>query len=220
MKKIFTKSEHGNVLFVILIAITLFVAIVFALSKDSGNTENTVSDIKLEKQVEQLLSHMNIIKTKVVTMIDVNGVFPSSVSAIKPGDVGFDTSPHIQKIYHPLGGGIEYTNSIGGTTGIVYNNSLTITGIGTASADIAMIANIASLKYCQMLNKKLYNSTNVPMITDATATNMLTPVTATLDDATTCSATGGCDNVAYQCLVSDGSSGTIIYVYHHLLYAR
>ncbi len=214
----FNKSEKGNVLFIILIAIALFATLSFALKGSGNNAEDMFSDIQVEKQAEQLIAHMSAIKAKVVTMIEVNSTNPADISAIIPTDANFNTTPppNMNKIYHPLGGGITYTDSMAGASGIVYNNTLTITGVGTASADIAMVAEVPSLRYCQTINETLLGSNNVPTITDATGTNMLAPAAVTLDDATTCSATGGCDNVAYQCIQT--ASGT--YIYYHLLYAR
>ncbi len=208
-------SERGGVLFLILIGIALLAALSVAMIDEETGVESIADKMKLGGQVELLLTHMDTISNKVSLMVDVNLVAPANVKDLKLGDVGYTTQPHVDKIYHPLGGGIEYTDTIGDATGIVYHNGLTITGIGTATADIAMIAVVPSLAYCEVLNKKLHGSTTVPEITVASYGNITTKVAESLDDATTCVAAGGCDEVAYQC-VTDGSGN---YLYYHLLYA-
>ncbi len=212
------KFEKGNVLFLILIAIALFGALSFAMTKDRGSSMAYVQDQRVMSDVSRLLTHSGVMRATVHRMIG-DGVTVAALSADEPiADAAtFEVAPHEHKIYHILGGGVTFTNNIGGASDIEINKDAIITDVGaTGAADILLTTPVDDLSTCQEINMMLHGHTNIPEITDAAYADLVGETAVTLSDATTCNAAGGCDAVAFQCVVSNSGS----YAYYHVLYAQ
>jgi type II secretory pathway pseudopilin PulG len=211
------KAQSGNVLFIILVAVAILAMLTAAVSRQSGQNVKSLDGEELTQNIALLLSHADLMKSVVQRMI-VDGANPGNISGVLPQDAGFATAPHGDKIYHPYGGGLQYSGIIGGTSGMLFHNDVTITGVGAgATAELVMTVIIPSQAYCLAINKKLYGAVaSIPTISGGGTyfADLTTGASAvTLDDGTTCSA---CDNTPHQC-VTDGAGS---YTYYHTLYAR
>ena len=213
-----TQNESGNVLFLILIAIALFGALSFTMTQNQRGSTRYVQDQRIVTEVSRLLTHTGIIRAALHRMMS-DGVTAATFSAEEPvADAAtYVVAPHEHKIYHILGGGVTFIGSIGDASDIEINSDVTITDVGaTPAAEIVLTTPVDGLRTCQEINMMLHGRTTIFEITDAAYTDLLGETAVTLSDATTCNAGGGCDAVAYQCVVN--SSGA--YAYYHVLHAE
>ena len=212
-----TGAERGNALFIVLIAIIVLGLLTRMLASSSEQQTDGMSREMRAMNIDRLLAHAAVLSSTVNQMI-ANGVDPSAVSTLKSGDAGFTTSPHQAKIYHPLGGGIEYISSLDSATNFKVATAQTITGIGasnalTTGAEILFIAQVSSAM-CSSINTKLLGSSTVPSMTDANFTIFIADSAAQVINAGNCAS---CVNVAQQC-IKNVSANT--YAYYNTLYAR
>jgi hypothetical protein len=135
----------------------------------------------------------------------------TTLSLLKPGDAGYETSPHNLKIYHPLGGGVAYMAQTSSGADVVANSfginkAAIIKGVGSTDAvvgDIVFTAKVTTAAYCQRVNQILNGSAAVPVLTTADFDTLFTAGTAVTVDATNCAA---CVNAARLCVSNTGAT--------------
>jgi len=189
------KSQSGNVLFMLLIAIALL-AIITAVISNSGQQQKDALDRQtMDAQVSVMINHLAAINSAILQTVihgeDVSQVY-LDISTLKAGDDGFDTAPHKMKIYHPLGGGISYMSASSNTddkavaTNFNINPASIIKGIGKTDdtiGDILFTAKIMSEDYCKFINKKIAGTDTIPEMSNATFDSLFTNNnTVTIDD--------------------------------------
>lgn len=210
-------GEKGNALFIVLIAIIVLGLLTKMLSSSSEQQSDGMSREMRAINIDRLLNHAGVLSVTVNQMI-ANGVDPTAISELKSGDAGFTTAPHQGKLYHPMGGGIEYISSLDSATNFKIATSQSITGIGdsdalTTGAEILFIAQVTA-SMCSDINKKLSGSTAVPAMTDGNFTVFIADSGAQVITGGICAS---CVNVSQQC-VSNVSGDN--YAYYQTLYAR
>ncbi len=211
IKKRSFRGERGNVLFMILLAIVVLGALTMAISQNSTEQSDVIPRQTQDDQINRMLTYASALGSALQQMV-VSGENPltlySSLSLLKPGDAGFETSPNNLKIYHPLGGGITYqsasspdTNAI--ATNFNINAGSIITGVGATNTigDIVFVATVSSAAYCARINQILYNSAAVPTMNSATFTSLFTNNTTVTVNGGNCAS---CVNMKQYC-VTNGS---------------
>lgn len=103
-------SESGNALIYVLIAIVLFAALGFTLSRQNSNTSTKeIDDAKKELFATQIITYATQTKS-VIDQMSFTGTDFDEFDFTKPNESGFNTAPNIHKIYHPQGGGLSLSN--------------------------------------------------------------------------------------------------------------
>lgn len=101
------KKERGNALLYVLIAVALFAALSFTLSDQTDTQEAAyLSQDKAELYASQIISYAAQAKSAIDQMM-FTGTRINDLDFTKPGEAGFDTAPHINKVFHPQGGGLN-----------------------------------------------------------------------------------------------------------------
>lgn len=211
------KSQRGNALFIILIAIVLLGFLTRMLASTSEQQSDGMSRESNQMNVSRLLNHAGAISLSVNGMI-ANNTDPDDITGIKSGDAGFTTAPHQGKIYHPLGGGIEYISSIDDATDFTIATAQTITGLGasdalTTGAEILFVAQVPQ-SLCAALNTHLLGSATIPTMTDANFTVFVADSGAQVINAGICAS---CVNVPRQCV---SNVAVTDFAYYDALYPR
>lgn len=99
-------SERGNALIYVLIAIVLFGALSFTLSRQGSTTgTDEISDASAEILAMELITYSAQVKSVIDQMMITGSDIDDFVFTL-PSESGFNTAPHIHKIYHPQGGGL------------------------------------------------------------------------------------------------------------------
>lgn len=111
-----SKTESGNVLFIILVAIALFAALSFAISNmmRSGNAE-AISEQRASILADEILAYARDIRQTVQNLRISNGCEPEDISFENSVVAGYTHSPVADdkcKVFHPSGGGLSYIKPV------------------------------------------------------------------------------------------------------------
>jgi len=180
------KSEAGNGLIYVLIAIALFAALSFTLGRQTDTSEaGSLSDEKAELYATQLISYAAQAKSAVDQMMFTSSTSIDELDFTQPTDATFDTAPLIHKVYHPQGGGLVPgrlpaeaiqqidTNPPAGWYLGRFNN---VEWTATSDQDVILVAYQIDQKICELINEKINGSSVIPFLT----TNMNVPL---IDDS-------------------------------------
>ena len=115
-----TLQSKGNALFIILITVSLFAALSYAVSNSFRGGGNTISDEQARIGANEILSAMDSIKQGYHYLWYEKGCSIDEISFIKAGKESgvedFDAlSPRGDEscdMFHPMGGGIEYPENL------------------------------------------------------------------------------------------------------------
>lgn len=214
------RREDGNVLMIILVAIALLAMLTALVSRSTEQQSDSLSRQTMDDEISRMLTQTSALGGALSQMI-VNGENAATLyqaPSVGPPPVGldmvtsgapFETAPHNLKIYHPMGGGINFmpTSSPGlspAATSFNINAGSIITGVGADVAgvgDIVFTALISSAAYCQRINTIISGSSTVPGMAAAAFTTLFTSSTAVTINAAACAS---CVNVSRLC-VSNGA---------------
>lgn len=179
-------DESGNALFLILIAVTLFAALSFAVTQsNSGGSGQSVSQETALINSSQITQYPSGIRTGVTRML-IKGTAVSELVFDPPGDAGY-TSNTDRQVFHPNGGGVSYQfptpDTVTDTTSTwVFKNNVTVTDIGTASPEIVAFLPNVRRTICEQINRSVSGSTNIPTVAIATAAIQAEATANTLDE--------------------------------------
>ena len=201
------RREKGNVLFIILIAIAALALLTQMLSHSSVEQSDALSRQAQDDEISRMLTQAAVLSGAIRQMV-INGEDAAALylnlSILKPGDAGFETSPHYLKIYHPFGGGIKYMSSSSGSSSTVatdfnISSASIITGVGATDTlgDILFTSKISSESLCKKVNKILTGSTAVPPILATADFDLLFAGTAITIAAGNCAS---CVNIPRLCV--------------------
>jgi hypothetical protein len=176
-------SQHGNVLFLILIAVVLFAALSYAVTQssrtgggDAGRETNLIGSAEVTQ-------YPAAIKTSIVRMI-INGISYEQLKFNPPSDFAGLGSELTEGVFHPVGGGAAYAPAganvmSNGTPGPWYfNASFEVENIGTSSAGnpdgndfIAFLPGIKAA-ICDKLNEETNGITTIPVASAIASTDV------------------------------------------------
>lgn len=207
------RSERGNALIYVLIAVALFAALSFTLGRQTDTEEvEILSEEKADLYATQLISYATQAKSVVDQMMFIGGRI-SDLDFTRPSEAGFNTAPHGNKVLHPEGGGLSLASLPSGV--VAQSTSDPVPGwyIGrfnnvewTASSnqDVILVAYQISQAVCEKINEKITGSSAIPTMTDSIKDVMIddTYHTGTNTDLTTDSGDicPDCENIGSLCV--------------------
>lgn len=221
-------SERGNVMVYVLIAIALFAALSFTLSRQTDTDEaGGLDEQKAELYATQMISFTAQVKSALDQMTFINtdvGDFDFTL----PTAANFNTPPHINKVYHPEGGGItlarlapnvifeENSNPQAGWYMGRFNN---VEWTPDTATDVLLVAHQIHADVCRRLNLKVTGTETIPAISGGTLASYFVDAAyhsgANQDfEVASCAA---CEN--YQSLCVSNAGGTA-YSFYNVLMAR
>jgi hypothetical protein len=101
------RREQGNVLFLILMAVVLFAALSYAITKSTRSGDANTSSEKAQLTASAIMNYNSAIRVAVMRM-QISGIDPATIDFALPTDTGFSTPPFTRKVFHPQGGGVSY----------------------------------------------------------------------------------------------------------------
>lgn len=169
------EQERGNALIYVLVAIALFAALGFTLSRQTSNSGGTdeLSAAKAEMMATQLITYANQAKAAVDQMM-FTGTTIDDLIFTQPGEAGFNIAPHIHKVYHPQGGGLTQstipstaraeisTNPVG--VGWYMGRFNNVEWTDSTQTDVILTAYQISEPVCAALNKLITGDDNIPAL--------------------------------------------------------
>jgi hypothetical protein len=182
------RSESGNVLFLILIAVALFAALSYAVTQSSRSGSGDASSETNLISSAALTQYPASIRTAIIRMIVSSGADVTALQFDPPADfaaTGGCTAVPDNCVFHPSGGGGTYANAPGdvmeaggsNTDGVwSYNADFEIINLGISSTGTGgeegneVIAFLPGIKQsvCTKLNESL-NFGTTPVITTTIA---------------------------------------------------
>ncbi len=212
------QRESGNALVYVLIAIALFAALSMTMGRqtDTGET-GTLSDERADLYATQIISYAAQSKQIIDQMIFTNTDIPD-LDFVLPSVAAFNTAPHIDKVYHPEGGGLMQgripaearTSAITDPDpGWYFGRFNNVEWTATAGTDVILIAYQISQQVCEKINEKVTGSTVIPVMTDSIKETMIddsfygagTNTDLTTDPGDICPA---CDKMSSLCVQNQG----------------
>lgn len=168
--------ERGNALVYVLIAIVLFSALSFTLSRQSGTDE--ASDLDRQKAkfyATQMIGYATQTKSAIDQLLFM-GTEVADLDFTLPSDPTFNTAPHLDKVFHPEGGGLNLatlssaaidqniTDPVAGWYLGRFNN---VDWTPTAGDDVILIAYQIRREICQQINFAITGSIVIPTMGDS-----------------------------------------------------
>ena len=179
------QKESGNALIYVLIAIALFAALSFTLSRQTDTGEaGTLSDERAELYATQIISYAAQAKSAIDQMI-FSGARINDLDFIPPSNVNFNggtQKDRTNRVFHPEGGGLvlgrlpeqaidqNITDPVAGWYIGRFNNIEWTSGTGN---DVILIAYQISQQVCEKINEKVNGSTAVPTMGDSIRETMI-----------------------------------------------
>lgn len=162
------RSEKGNVLFLILIAVALFAALSYVVTQSTRSGGGSTEREKNILSSAQMTQYPTALRTSIIRMV-LAGVAIENVKFDAPGDPGFTSqSNSAQLVFHPQGGGATYQSAPSelAATGSsqlpwYYNANFYVPGVGidpVSGSDgndvIAFLPGVSS-GVCRQVNEEL-----------------------------------------------------------------
>lgn len=210
-------NEQGNALFIVIIAIAVLGMLSYAVMQSSEQPTAMADDTARDEQIARMFAYAATTAGTLNQMIaagaDANTLY-TTLDTTAPTASGFSTAPFNTKLYHPLGGGLNYVTSSGAVTSSAtvattygINKASIITDVGQSNAtigDMPFTAVITNAPACERINYMLTGSIAMPVMDVATYQNLfLNNVTVTLN-AATCA---DCVAKAQICVVNSDTTG-------------
>lgn len=212
-------NQRGSILLYILIAVVLFAAIGFAVSRMmSGNADAGSREIA-RLGAQSILEYTQKAKLLVQDM-KLNGVDTANLSFLKTGDAGYTTAPHTNKVFHPEGGGLPLPQlspvlvaDVFVPVSGVYMVRNVIEDVGSTADDVIVSIRGLRKNVCEELNKQLNGSTTIPS-TGANNHNALFVTGGTDLDAGVCAS---CVAIPAKCV---SQTGPTLYTFYSVIDAN
>lgn len=174
-----TNTQRGNAMIYVLIALALFGFLTLTLSRqnDQADGEN-INDEMAEFYANELINYTAAAQNAIDMML-ASGSEINDLDFVLPSDAAFNTGSNIHKLFHPQGGGLNYQEkfnsdiietSSGSPAGwyFIKNN---VAWTPSVSNDVILSAFSIKKNICEMLNKKITGSTDIPIHTNAGGTS-------------------------------------------------
>lgn len=210
-------GEKGNALIYVLIAIALFAALGFTLSRQSRNGDvSEIDDAKAELFATQLITYSAQAKS-VIDQMNFTGSDIDDYDFMMPGEAGFNTAPLINKVYHPQGGGLTPANlpekaihQISATivAGWYMGRFNNVEWTKTSGTDIILTAYQIAKPVCEKINLKITGSKTIPALRGDMDDHLLDSST---NNDLTVAACSACEGYMSLCVSNDSRSAFSYY---------
>lgn len=166
-------NTSGNAMIYVLLAIALFGILTATLSSQNNQSDGQdIDDEMVELYANELIEYAAAAKNVVDQMI-MTGSTIDDLDFINPTSAGFDTPPHIHKVFHPQGGGLNYTTPssppfVDDTNEgwyIIKNTHIEWTP--TTADDVVITAFKVEKSICSLINEKISGDPTIPVHTQA-----------------------------------------------------
>lgn len=233
------KSESGNVLFLILIAVALFAALSYAVTSSTRSGGGDAASETNLVNSSAITQYPASVRTAIIRMIVSNGISDIDLWFDRPPYTNITAGEEFQVVFHPSGGGATYaeappdvmdpagTNPDGEW---FFNMDFEVENIATSENNTAgneIIAFLPDIRraICERINSEL-GITGIPDITPTLALNVnkndgepistVNPAANMIGSSNMGAGAAELDGQAFGCF----ENGNGEYVYYHVLVER
>ena len=218
-RRISTNTERGNAMVYILIALALFGFLTVTMSRQSGQSDSrNLNRENIDLYVNNLIEYSAGAQQVIDLMLNIGGADITDLDFTLPTEAGFDTPPHIFKVFHPQGGGLNYIaapdEAIQNDAASVwaFQNNINVEwtpldSVGNPINDIILSAYFIDREICARLNEKMRGDATIPATASPHDEYFLN--TGTTDfDTTECA---DCDGIPALCVENDTGDNYTFY---------
>lgn len=225
-------SESGNAFLYILIAVILFGALIFTLSRTSDNDDGTGELAEGQKTiaVNEILAYAASAQN-VLTQMQASAVQTDQIDFMVPSDSAFNDPPTIYKFFHPDGGGMTLKtlpkvaiddNGSGVDPGYYIGRYNSIEWTPSTTNDILFTAYELKQDVCAAINLKLTGDATIPTVIGDSAEDLFVPDdlhagTNTNFEVSNCA---DCEEKPALCVEATASGGVTEYVFYSIMEAE
>jgi len=209
-------SERGNAMVYILVALALFGFLTVTLSRQNQQADSrTLNKENLNLYVNEIIEY-TIAAGQTIDRMLITGSEVSDLDFTKPNEAGFDAPPHIHKVFHPQGGGLNYqdkpTKPIQNTADSVwdFNSNINVEWTPSTENDVILTAYHINKSICERINITITGSSVIPVTNAAHNEYFLNTGTRDLD-ITECA---DCEGRPALCVENSASDN---YSYYQIL---
>ena len=159
-------NEAGNALIYVLVAIVLFAALSFSLTRQTDTDEaGYLSSDQAELYASEIIAYAASAKSTVDQMM-LTGSSIDDLDFILPSDAAFDTGSDIHKVFHPQGGGLNYralrSEQITDATGGIFVVKKNVEWTSSTATDAILSFYRLNRSICTRLIEKIDNTLHTP----------------------------------------------------------
>ncbi len=205
------ERESGNALFLILIAVTLFAALSYAVTQSGRGGSHVASNESNLITSSQITQYPAGIRTGITRML-IRGASVSSLDFSAPSDSTYEDDP-VNEVFHPSGGGVMYQNIIPDTVTNIddaewaFSNDTTITYMATSEPDVVAMLTYVKEAVCAKINESVTGDPAIPDSGLGLSSLIQGGQTLTGENI---------DGQPFLCVSTD-NGGNKVYVYYHVL---
>jgi len=168
-------AQQGNAMIYILIALALFGFLTMTMTRQANQSDGQdLNDEQIALYADSIMGYTSAVQLAIDMMIDT-GSTVGDLDFVIPSDAAFDTPPHIHKVFHPQGGGVNYQENFNesiqtdATSAWDVNNVINVEWTKTTASDAILTAYFISRPICEHLNKLITEETTIPVTANAHA---------------------------------------------------
>jgi len=167
------KNQRGNAMIYILVALALFGFLTLALTRQNLRSDNqNLSRERVDLYSNELIEYVAS-APQVIDMMIMSGYETSDLDFMLPTNAGFNTAPHIHKVFHPSGGGLNYLpepssnilEPISANAGWQYQDQINVEWTPTTANEAIITAHEIKRPICEYINETITGSTAIPVLT-------------------------------------------------------
>lgn len=165
------KPASGNAMVYVLVAIALFGILTATLSSQNNQSDGQDLDDELaEFYATELIEYAAAAKNVVDQMI-ITGTTIDQLNFVNPTSAAFDIAPHIHKVFHPQGGGLNYLEKFSSEIetlpdgGWYIQSTKNVEWTNSTNTDIILTAHRVNKTVCEKINTIITGSTTLPALT-------------------------------------------------------
>ena len=216
------RNQSGNVFVYILIAVGLFGALMFTLSKSAsqGDAAGDLAEGESKIVAGEIIAYAAS-ASSALSQMQQTGATINQIDFMLPSDVDFEDAPTIYKLFHPDGGGLNYKalpskaikdDGAGLDAGYYIGRFNNVEWTPTASFDVLFTAYEIKKNVCTELNKKVAGISTIPTVTGDSLQNLFVYDdlhSGTNDNFMEVNCTA-CEEISALC-VTDGAENYVFY---------
>lgn len=181
------RSQRGNAMIYILVALALFGILTAVLARRGAQSDaENLTEEMAQFESAQILAYAQSAQKAVDQML-MGGTMPDDIDFTTPNDDSFDNGANIYKLFHPEGGGLTYKSADtklfdthaspaqGWYIGMFNNVEWT----PTTQAEIILTAYGIKQPICEAINEKITGSKDIPALSSGVMAELLVPPTVT-----------------------------------------
>ena len=224
-------TQSGNVVIYILVAVALFGALTFTLSRinQGGNANTEISEAQATAYATQILSYAGQ-AASVIEQMKFNSSLDDTIDFTLPTEGTFNDDPTIHKLYHVTGGGLNYkpmpdamqaSDNAALPPGFYIGRFEQIDWTESTDHDIVFAAHEINQNICAKLNEKIIGDPAIPALVGETPENLF------VDDSTPSHGGTNAPFTSTECPTCEGrpamcvsDAGGTKYTFYNILVAR